>query len=314
MPPAKLGQRTISETAQIFHLETWIDAFLVDRKAQNLSKGTVKFYSEKLRYFTVFCDGQALTDILQIDAVTIREFLLWLEKAGHNPGGIHACFRSLKVFMRWWELEVEPDGWKNPIRKVKAPKVAIEPLAPVELEQAQALINCCEKGTFTGTRDAALFTFLLDTGARAAEVLALNLSDIDDITGAVLIRHGKGKKPRTVYMGKATRKAWRAYLKQRTDKNPAAWVSADGEPLKYGALRGVITRRSKTAGIPVMLPHAWRRAFAINMLRAGVDVYSLQKLMGHSDLQILRRYLAQTEGDTKAAHDKGSPADRLKGR
>jgi site-specific recombinase XerD len=306
----ELVQRTIKNVALNSHLETWLDAFLVDRTAQNLSKGTLEFYKDKLRYFAVFCGGQAITDILQLDAVTIREYLLWLAQAGHNPGGIHACYRSLKVFLRWWELEVEPDGWKNPIRKVKAPKVGIEPLEPIELETVSALIATCEKD-FIGSRDAALFMFLLDTGARAAELLTIDLADIDGITGAVLIRQGKGRKPRTVFMGKAARKALRAYLKHRTDPSLAAWITANGERLTYDGMRAIITRRSKKAGVPVMLPHSWRRAFALNMLRAGVDVYSLQKLMGHSDLQILRRYLAQTDDDLKAAHAKGSPADRL---
>ena len=55
--------------------------------------------------------------------------------------------------------------------------------------------------------------------------------------------------------------------------------------------------------------HSFRRAFAINMLRAGVDIYSLQLLMGHADLQVLRRYLAQTNDDLLKAHRKGSPVD-----
>jgi integrase/recombinase XerD len=58
--------------------------------------------------------------------------------------------------------------------------------------------------------------------------------------------------------------------------------------------------------------HAFRRAFAINMLRAGVNIYSLQELMGNADLQVLRRYLKQTTEDTAQAHRKGSPVDNHK--
>jgi len=56
-------------------------------------------------------------------------------------------------------------------------------------------------------------------------------------------------------------------------------------------------------------PHDFRRAFALIMLRNGVDIFALQKLMGHSDLQVLRRYLAQTDQDIQTAHMRGSPVD-----
>ena len=56
-------------------------------------------------------------------------------------------------------------------------------------------------------------------------------------------------------------------------------------------------------------PHDFRRAFALIMLRNGVDIFALQKLMGHSDLQILLSYLAQTDQDIHTAHMRGSPVD-----
>ena len=63
----------------------------------------------------------------------------------------------------------------------------------------------------------------------------------------------------------------------------------------------------KLCSIPT--PHDFRRAFALIMLRNGVDVFALQKLLGHSDLQVLRRYLAQTDQDIQTAHMRGSPVD-----
>ena len=58
-------------------------------------------------------------------------------------------------------------------------------------------------------------------------------------------------------------------------------------------------------------PHTSQRASPLACLRNGVDVYSLQRLMGHADLSVLRRCLAQTEGDLKRAHERGGPVDRL---
>lgn len=87
------------------------------------------------------------------------------------------------------------------------------------------------------------------------------------------------------------------------------WATANGQRLTYWGLRQVIRRRAKAAGVPVPGLHSFRRAFAILSLRGGVDLVSLQRLMGHSDLSVIKRYLAQTEGDLKAAHAKGGPVD-----
>jgi integrase/recombinase XerD len=116
--------------------------------------------------------------------------------------------------------------------------------------------------------------------------------------------------PRTVFLGNRSRKAVRSYLKLRKDGSPALWISESGNRLTYSGLRGIVRRRAILAGLEEPSLHSFRRAFAINMLRAGVDIYSLQNLMGHADLQVLRRYLKQTSDDLQAAHHKGSPVDR----
>ncbi|MEN6409842.1 MAG: tyrosine-type recombinase/integrase [Anaerolineaceae bacterium] len=304
-------QGTITKWAQDTYLLTWIGAFLTDRKAQNMSPGTLHFYRSKLELFTRFCEGQAVTQITQIDSNLIRQFMLWLEETGHNPGGIHACYRTLKTFLRWWEDETEPDNWKNPINKVKAPRVGVEPLTPVSLSTVKALVDICPLDTLIGARDRAIFYTLLDTGARASELCAMDIGDFDDVTGGILIRQGKGRKPRTVYLGKKSRKAVRQYLRMRQDDSLALWVTDLKGRLTYWGLKDIIRRRSNEAGVEKPKVHDFRRAFALNMLRAGVDVYSLQLLMGHEDLQILRRYLKQNEQDTEQAHRMGSPVDRM---
>lgn len=84
----------------------------------------------------------------------------------------------------------------------------------------------------------------------------------------------------------------------------------DRERLSYWGLNQILFRRAKQAGIPKPGLHDFRRAFAINFLRnSPKEIYSLQHLMGHADLQILRRYLKQTDEDIAAAHRRASPVD-----
>ena len=115
------NQWTITKFEQETHLLTWIEAFLVDRKAQGLAEGTIYFYQKKLHLFTTFCESKLVTQITEITASDLREYMLHLEKTGHNEGGRHACYRAVKTFLYWWEDEIEPEDWKNPIRKVKPP-------------------------------------------------------------------------------------------------------------------------------------------------------------------------------------------------
>ena len=307
MKQSAINQWTITNSEDTYLL-TWMEAFLFDRKAQGLSKGTLYFYQKKLSKFTQFCEGEAIKIMPELSPIIIREYLIWLEQQGHNPGGIHACFRALKTFLLWWEEEVEPENWKNPIRKVKAPKIPSKQIQPIKIETIQLMLATCDS-TLLGKRDKAILLCLLDTGARAEEFCSMNLEDLDNVYGSIIIEKGKGGKSRSVFLGKRSRKALRTYLRERIDHSPAIWTSHLGTRISYWGLREIIRRRANWANVLKPRLHDFRRAFALQCLRNGMDVYSLQKLMGHSDLQVLQRYLAQTNEDIKKAHRFGSPVD-----
>ena len=305
-------QRTLQISTVDDYLLTWLEAFLIDRKAAGVAPGTLRFYRQKLKLFADYCDAQAIKEIGQISPSFLRQYLLYLEESGHNPGGRHAAFRTIRAFFLWYEDEVEPQGWSNPIRKVKAPKVPVEPLEPVSFDIVNQMIKACPHNTFTGARDVAILLCLLDTGARATEFLSINLEDINQARGEILIRQGKGHKPRTVYIGKQSKRAIRRYLNNRRDDSVALWVTYPGcgsERLSYAGLREILTRRAQKAGVEEPSLHDFRRAFALSMLRNGTDIFTLAKLMGHEGISVLSRYLKQTYQDTEAAHRKAGPVD-----
>jgi integrase/recombinase XerD len=307
---SKNDEQTILEISRGDPIITAIDSFLIDRQARELSRHTLKFYREFLRTFIEYCNANSLTLIQEITPDFLRRyFLAFGEK--HNPGGVHGAYRTLRAFFQWlMKEEVMAPDWKNPMLKVKAPKVILDPLEPISIQDVRALLNMCQRGDLIGERDRSLFLFLLDTGARAREACNMNLKDVDLNTGAVMIRYGKGGKTRMVFIGRTTRRAMRAYLRLRHDPSPALFISKDEERLTYDGLRQLLERRTKRANLsnkPKL--HGFRRAFALNMLRSGVDVFVLQRLMGHADLQVLRRYLAQNDEDSQLAHMRGSPVD-----
>jgi len=308
---SNLHKQTILEMSQGDNVDIVAEAFLIDRQAREVAKKTLKFYRQFLNPFLKYCEANSLKHIQEITPDFLRRYLLVFAET-HNPGGVHAAYRTLRSFFRWIMIEeIMSPEWKNPIIKVKAPKVPLEPLLPIAIQDIMTLINVCPRGSIIGERDRAIFLFLFDTGVRAQELCDTDIKDVDIYNGSVTIRHGKGGKSRSVFMGGKTRKAIRTYLRKRHDQSPALFVSNDEERLTYFGLRQMLGRRAKNAGLenkPTL--HGFRRAFALNMLRAGVDIFVLQRLMGHADLQVMRRYLAQNDLDSQLAHMQGSPVDK----
>jgi integrase/recombinase XerD len=198
------------------------------------------------------------------------------------------------------------------VKKVKAPFVPTEPIEPVRFDVVEKMLKVCERDTFVGDRDTAIFLCLLDTGVRASEFLAIDMDDVNQARGDILIRQGKGRKPRTVYIGKKSKRALRRYLKHREDDSPALWVTHPrygADRLTYDGLRAIMTRRSHDAKVEEPSSHDFRRAFCLDMLRKGTDVFTLAKLMGHESIAVLQRYLKQTNIDTEQAHRRAMPVD-----
>ncbi len=155
-------------------------------------------------------------------------------------------------------------------------------------------------------RDRAFLLFLADTGLRRAEALALNWGDIDFVIGGVKIARGKGGKPRTVVIGAKTRQAVLAY-RRSLPHSPAGvdpvWQSRSGNRLAVGGVRTLMIRLSRKSGIR-NTPHMFRRTFATMSVRQGMDMISLQRLMGHADISMTARYTDLLDEDLVAAHTK----------
>lgn len=294
-------------------LDQCADAFIYDRQAQNLADGTIRFYKTKMKLFIRFFESLGISKITEITPQTLRSYLVFLEEKGHNPGGIHAAYRTAKTFLNWWGNEAEPQNWRNPIKKVHAPKVPVEILEPVKPDVVLKLLSVCDTKTLLGLRDCAIILTLMDTGVRASELVSMTRKDLDLSKGKIVIRKGKGNKFRIVFISEKTQQVIRRYLEERTEFNSFLWVTNKGTQLTYSGLRQIIRRRSKDANINPPSLHSFRRYFALQMLRNGVDIFSLQKLMGHADIQILRRYLQQTEDDIRTAHRLGGPVNHLLG-
>ncbi|NMB67823.1 MAG: tyrosine-type recombinase/integrase [Chloroflexi bacterium] len=285
------------------------NGFLIDAQSRGLSPHTLRDYSNEIKALLKWTDAQGITMLDELTADNIRKYLLSLQER-RNPGGQFAGYRVIRTFTYWWERETDGD-YRSPIRKVKPPKVNPQPLPGVKIDAIQELLEACRGDN--QTRDRSIILFLADTGVRASELCDLTMADVDLMTGAAIVRNGKGGKHRVVYIGQRSRRELRKYLKLRTRMEPDAALFATQEEgkLTYSGLRQIIRRRAAQAGIVEPGLHDFRRFFALSMLRNGADLISLSRLMGHSGITVLQRYLAQVEDDLQQVHLKAGPMNQL---
>lgn len=295
-------------------LHSELQDFLLDRQARNLSPRTVSYYARSLAVWRDFLLSQKITTTESITPAHVRRYLVDLADKGHSPGGIVTLYTAVRVFLRWYADEYAPTGW-NPLAKIKAPKRPKERLQPLALADFQLLVDSCARRSFTGDRDRALLLLTLDTGVRHQELTDLRVGDVDLHTGQVIVRSGKGRKGRAVFIGAKTRRAMLAYYRHREslDDDTALWVKRSGDALTKWGIRMIVRRAADRAGIDAPGMHEFRRAFAINSLRNGMDVATLQRLLGHSSIETVNRYLALVEDDLRAASGKYGVVDNLKG-
>ena len=289
-----------------------LEDFLIDRQARGLSPATVLFYREKLSSFCHYALSQGADQVEAISPALVRSFILeWGQR--HNAGGVLAVYRSLRAFLNWWAEEYDPQDWTSPMVKVKPPRLFQPPLEPLNLQHLKAMLSTCAPRTFHGDRDRAMLLFLLDTGVRHKELADLNVGDLNLVGGTAQVRHGKGDKARPVFFGSKTKRELGRYLRHRPGASGGdpLWATRYDRRLSYVGLSEVVRRRATQAGVPVPSLHDFRRAFAIAALRAGCDLATLQRLLGHSSVAILSRYLKQVNGDLQAGHERVGPVDRL---
>jgi integrase/recombinase XerD len=298
------NQEQYTNVKRSYDLKAFIASFLLAKEAEGVTKGTLRFYHYKLKLFTDYTN----LPVEKIEPADIRVFLNELSKKHHSPGDIEGAYRALKTLFNHFAFEVEPKGWRNPFDKVKRPKVDEKSLEPISDKDIKALLKV------SGARDYFLILFLLDSGARSFEALALLTKDVNIQTGEILLRRTKGGKYRVVFITLTTRKAMKAYMKTRSDDCPYLFVTDEGRPLSYLGLRSIMFRRCKDAGIsPPIKIHGFRRSFTLSLLESGASMEHIRVLLGHSDYSTIQKYLRLTNKDIQLAHERYSPVNRLKG-
>jgi site-specific recombinase XerD len=161
-------------------------------------------------------------------------------------------------------------------------------------------------------RDRALFETAYATGMRLSEATRLLISDIDSERMVIRVDQGKGRKDRYVMLAASLLETLRNYWRQARPKRYLFPGEGGEKPLSHSSAQKAFTRAKRAAGItkPVSF-HSLRHSFATHLLEDGVNVRSIQSLLGHRSLQTTQRY---THVAADSLHLVRSPLDRLNGK
>jgi integrase/recombinase XerC/integrase/recombinase XerD len=284
-----------------------LSEFRLHQRTSRHTPKTLQYYEFCLSRFATFLAQKKLDDMTQVEAGTIREFMLELE-GKMKPNSVHAIMRAVRALFIF--LEREELISRSPMVKVKMPKLDKTLMPAFTRAEIDALESATAGKEPTDIRNRALILMLLDSGLRLSECASLKVGDVDPHSGIMKVM-GKGRKERVSKLGATSLKALTRYLRVRGG-NPSdpLWLGRQGAMTAYG-LAETLEKLGKRVGVHAH-PHKFRRTCALFMLRGGADVFSVQYLLGHSDLAVLRRYLAQTEADVTKAHERYSPVDCLR--
>lgn len=282
--------------------DAYID-FLLSRKAILCAERTIVWYAETIMWILEWMiENQAVTKPADIQSRHIRAYLASMQERNLTDQYIHNHARTIKTFMRFlYNEKYIPD-----IPKFSLPAIAERRLLCLTAEDVQKILNAC-----TIKRDRALILLMVDTGARRSEVCALNWEDANISTGLVTIKEGKGGKTRSVVVGLETRRALLAYRRElNPEPHKPLFQTEDGRRFLVMGFRSIFDRLSERSGVKVN-PHALRRTFATLSLKAGMNPLHLQALMGHSTLEMTRKYISMVDDDLIVAHREHGPIDTM---
>ena len=273
-----------------------LDVFISAKKIEGCSEKTLQYYKSSIEKL-VMAVGK---NVCETNTNDIRCYLADLqEKRGLSKVTMDNLRRIYSSFFSW--LEDEDYITKSPVRRIH--KVRTDALVKEVLtdENIEVLRDSCHE-----LRDIAMIDLLLSTGMRVGELVRINREDVD-LHERQCVVFGKGNKEREVYFNARAKIHLKKYLEQRTDDNPALFVSLKS-PYNRLTINGVEVRLRKLgaqANIATKVhPHKFRRTLATMAIDKGMPIEQVQKMLGHVKIDTTMHYAMVNQANVKIAHRK----------
>jgi len=279
-------------------LPSWELALRAERK----SPKTVKSYGDGVRQYLRWCSRKGVP--ADLSRASVAGFVASLLDDGAAAATARTRQLAVRRFSAWLLEEGEADA--DALLGIKAPKLDTRIVEPLTEAQLRALLKACGGTGLRDRRDEAVARLMVETGARAGEVVALAVADLDLPGGTAAIRRGKGGKGRVVPFGPHTARALDRYLRvRRTHRlaaSPTLWLGDRGKSFSYDALHQSLGMRATRAGIHGFHPHLLRHTAAHRWLSAGGSEGGLMAVAGWNRPDMLLRY-TKAQASARAAEE-----------
>ena len=298
-----------------------LDMFLVDQELKGNSNKTINNYRNYVGYFIDYIGTDKMT--YDIDIPILNDYQISMKNKKkyeghpfHTGGGkissvtLQTYIRQLRVYLAWLYKEgcIEIDL----VEKFRLPKADKKLVSILNDEEIEKLLNKYKKNTEMNVRNACIIALMLDSGLRLSEVVGIEYDNIYLSQNIVKV-FGKGHKERTVPIGIYTKKLLykyiTAYRSMPEYDTKSLFVDKYKKPLTEDSVKMLFKRLRKTLDIDRLHPHLLRHTFATQYLINGGDTFSLQQILGHTSLEMVRRYSHLASSHMLNKHRKYSPID-----
>ncbi|MGF6951001.1 integrase/recombinase XerD [Neobacillus sp. B4I6] len=331
-----IGERGATASPQVrkprevlYTIEDAIEIFIRAKTAEGVRQGTITGYNDIFRYFRQWLD-EDITNVNDITADNIRNYINYLRTErtpyaedpqrkrrgkGLSVHTINIRIRGLSTFFRF--LFNEGMIPSNPMQNISQVRDdAREEVPGIPDEQIDAILASYDDRQFAQWRDKTLILLLLDTGLRIGEALSLTATQIDfkDLTVTVPSQIAKNRKSREIPISREVAKRMRQLLdetQQYFGEDAQLFMNAYGEDFTDGAFRRRLNRLKRKLNITKLHPHMFRHTFARNYVLNGGDIFTLQKILDHADIQTTRKYVQMDSEHIREQHNKFSPVRNI---
>ena len=270
----------------------WIDRFIRHLEFERrLSPLTCKNYRRDLEALAAYCDTADVANWTDVDSEYMRSFSAACYRKGLSAKSIQRRLSAARTFFRY--LIREKAIKSNPVASVSAPKAKKRLPGNLDADRMARLLQIEGDGPIVD-RDRAMLELLYSSGLRLAELVDLNLGDVDMQDATVRVT-GKGNKDRIVPVGRCALQALRQWAITRGDLAGAAekalFVSNRGARISPRSVQARVKHWAKQQGIDAnVYPHLFRHSFATHVLESSHDLRGVQELLGHANIATTQVY------------------------
>ena len=294
----------------MLYLSNAIQAFLLEQQIRNNSKKTIEYYDACLSKFMAYVEDMPLE---QVTPQLCKQYILSLRDRQLSTTSQQTYVRGVRVFLSWcYQEKYMGEDISLLFRLPKAVKPVVDVLSADEILR---LMSCFDRTTMIGQRDMCMVSLMLDSGLRLNEVVTMTWDHVRLNDGYIIVL-GKGNKERMVPVGLSMRKMLSRYLSYfplplKIGDGVPLFRKGDMTPVTQAAIKKLFVRLKDKAKIPRLHPHLLRHTFATRYLENGGDINSLQLILGHTSLEMVKKYVHMNNARMAVNSRSFGPLDNL---